>query len=58
MAYEIIIRSQRSRDPPLEYSKMSAEASPGQGSLKRLVAANDNGAVWLLVPFPEGWYGA
>jgi hypothetical protein len=30
-----------------------ADAVPGN---KPVVAANDNGLRWLLIPFPEDWY--
>ena len=59
MAYDIIIRSQQSRDPRLEYAKTSVEPDAPLAARDRPPAAtNDNDVAWPLIPFPEGWYGA
>ena len=34
-----------------ELARMPVEKAPAK-------AANDNGPVWPLIPFPEGWYAA
>jgi len=32
-------------------ARLSADKAPAK-------AANDNGPIWPLIPFPEGWYGS
>jgi hypothetical protein len=53
MAYEIIIRGRRSRDGD-EIKPNVTERRPDRA----LVAANDNGLVWPLIPMFDGFFGA
>jgi hypothetical protein len=52
-------------DRLLEAVKMAIEPAPQEDLLARTPipseppkAANDNGHVWPLIPFPEGWHAA
>jgi len=49
MAYEIIIRSQRSRERSFDNVSTRETGQP------RLVA-NNNELIWPPIPFGEGWY--
>jgi hypothetical protein len=52
MAYEIIVRSRRDGEKPSVTERRS------QILYHSLVAANDNGLVWSLVPVFDGFFGA
>ena len=38
--------------PPLPIVELPADDPPPQAAVK---AANDNGVMWPLMPFPDGW---
>jgi hypothetical protein len=46
------VRSRKRRRRPIKKSPLAGSDDP------LAAAANDDGLIWPLIPFPEGWYGA
>jgi hypothetical protein len=56
MGLEVLLRSWRKRRQPIEaYPPDSPDLSESPDDQDK--SANDNGKVWPLIPFPDGWLG-